>query len=152
MPFLAELKHRKPFKPRSDLERRLEDISIVLDALLPLEIHVSTKRKMIDRALWRVVEVSGNFSPRYRSEGVLCNLRAKIQRDHVHPRALLVREFLNKQRSAEDTVKLAFCCLVTDDEHQRLTDIDSKYIGWARYEQAEVKYQDMLPRPTPDVA
>jgi len=66
MPFVSKLKHRKPFNPRIDLEQRLLDVVIILEAIRPLNILPSAKREMLDRALWLVAELSGDFSPRYR--------------------------------------------------------------------------------------
>jgi hypothetical protein len=143
MPFVSELKHRKPFKPRIDLAQRLADIEVVLAAIQPLDIHLSTKREMLDRALWLVAELSGDFTPRHRSDGSLRTLGIKIQRDHVYPRSSLIASVLSGQEPLSEIVGRAMCCLVTEDEHRRLSMVPPETIGWDRYRFAEVVVRDM---------
>jgi hypothetical protein len=143
MPIISEPKHRKPFRPRADLSQRLTDIVTVLAAIRPLEIHPATKREMLDRALWLVAELSGDFAPRHRSDGVLRTLGVKIQRDHVFPRSNLIADILNGQEPLQQIVERAVCCLVTEDEHRRLSLAPPEAVGWDRYRIAEVEVRDM---------
>ena len=56
MPFISLIRHRKPFRERPDIDLRLTDVVVVIRTLKALDIHASTKREMIDRALWLVAE------------------------------------------------------------------------------------------------
>jgi hypothetical protein len=143
MPFISLECHRRPYCARPDLEQRLEDVVVVLRTLRSLDVHASTKREMIDRALWLVAELSGDFAPRYRSDGVLVELGVPIQRDHVHPRAQLRAQVLESDRELADIVSDSFCCLVTKQEHARLTEVPNNLEGWDRYSAAGVVVRDM---------
>ena len=143
MPIISELKYRKPFKARVDLDQRLAEIVMVIAAIRTLEIHAVTKREMIDRALWLVAELSGNFSPRYRSDSALRMLGAKIQRDHVFPRSTLIALILEGKEPLRDIIDRAVCCLVTVEEHSRLSIAPPEVIGWERYRFADVIIRDM---------
>ena len=144
MPFISLKRHRKPFRERPDIDLRLTDVVVVIRTLKALDIHASTKREMIDRALWLVAELSGDFAPRYRSDGVLQNLGVKIQRDHVHPRAELIASIMAGNEEVSEVVGRAICCLVTKGEHDRLSEIPPHVKGWKRYHEAAVNYRDMI--------
>jgi hypothetical protein len=143
MPYTAHPRHLRPFNPRQDLAQRLSEICGVLEHLRHLDVHRSTKKELIDRAIWLVAELSGNFTPRYRSEGVLKNLGVKIRRDHIHPRSTLIERLLCTSEPAPSVVKDAVCCLVTVDEHLALSRVPSGIIGFERYRCAEVVVRDM---------
>lgn len=143
MPFVSKLKHRKPFNPRIDLKQRLLDVVIILEAIRPLNILPSAKREMLDRAFWLVAELSGDFSPRYRSDDVLCKLGSKIQRDHIFPRASLIAAILEGTEPLHDIISRAVCCLVTKDEHHRLKIAPPEAVGWDRYKTVDIVVRDM---------
>jgi hypothetical protein len=152
MPFISLQRHRKPFRERPDIHRRLTDVVLVIKTLRALDLHASTKRKMIDRALWLVAELSGDFAPRHRSDGVLQNLGVKIQRDHVYPRAELIASILAGNEDLSEVVARAICCLVTKEEHNRLSEIPPHVKGWDRYREAAVIYRDMTSYAYPSEA
>ena len=143
MPFHAHPRHKKKFKPRPDLRQRLDEIGHVLQVLRDLSVHEKTKKKLIDRALWLVAELSGDFSPRYRSDGVLRNPGMKVQRDHIYPRKMLIAEILSEGADFGTVIERSICCLVTEEEHKRLSAVPSSVTGWERYKQASVVVRDM---------
>jgi hypothetical protein len=145
MPFLSETHHRLRFTPQEGVDQRLDDVLTLLQTIVEMDIHKSTKKKMLNHCLWLVVELTGNFKCRYRSLGVLENLGVHINRDHVHPRKQLIEILLGNSPDYVKVVELAKCyCLVTKDEHSRLTSAPVDAIGWERYNHARVEYRDML--------
>ena len=144
MPILSTERHRRPYKQREDAEQRLRDVESLLRTITTMPLHLQTKRMMLNRVLWLVVELTGNFYCQYRSAGVLRNMGVRIQRDHVFPRKHLVEELLGHEPDFSSIVKQAQCCVVTHEEHQLLTQVPQDIVGWDRYKQAGVQYHDML--------
>ncbi len=106
--------------------------------------HCTKKqKKMLNHAIWLVVESTGNFYSRFRSAGVLATPDAPIQRDHIYPRKQLVGEALANEIDLADIVQRAQCCIVTKDEHVRLSKISTTVQGHERYRLAEVEIHDM---------
>jgi hypothetical protein len=143
----ATAKHRHRYSPSPTLKQQLADIKVVLDALRLLTIATPLKKDMLDAALWQVAFATGNtqskFMGRYRSEAVITQAGVKIQRDHAHRRAVLLAELLGPSPDLDSIIERAqCCCLVTEDEHRRLSGIAID--GWERYGAAEIVVYDML--------
>ncbi|MEI6318119.1 MAG: hypothetical protein WCS09_06360 [Pseudomonadota bacterium] len=109
-----------------------------------MPLHTQTKKIMLNRVVWLVVELTGNFYCRYRSAGVLREVGIRVQRDHVFPRKLLVHELLQPTPDFASVLERALCCVVTHDEHTQLSRVPREIVGWERYEQAGVVVHDML--------
>lgn len=143
MPFLSTRKHRDPYFAPADAEQRLQEAIQLLSTLRDMPLHEKTKKKMLNHAIWLVVESTGNFYSRFRSAGVLATPDVPIQRDHIYPRKQLVGEALANEIDLADIVQRAQCCIVTKDEHVRLSKISTTVQGHERYRLAEVEIHDM---------
>jgi hypothetical protein len=146
MPFLSNPKHRERYTPASTLMQQLVDIKTVLEALRQLPIATALKRDMLDAALWQVAFATGNtqskFMGPYRSEAVITQIGLKIQRDHAYPRAALLAELLGASPDLDSIIDRAqCCCVVTEDEHRRLSAVAVG--GWGRYASAGIVVYDM---------
>ena len=147
MPHLSKLKHRERYVPPATLHRQLAEIKIVLDAIRLLPVATPLKRDMLDCALWKVAHATGNtqhrFMGRYRSETVTTQVGLKIQRDHAYSRATLIDELLGPSPNLDTIIDRAqCCCLVTEDEHQRLNRVEID--GWEKYRIVGIAIYDML--------
>ncbi|MCX7071735.1 MAG: hypothetical protein NTW01_12200 [Gammaproteobacteria bacterium] len=142
MPFLSELRHREPYAASAVLAARLADIHLLLASIRDLPIHLQLKKKMLNHGIWLVAEASGNFHSRFRSAGVLASIGVPIQRDHIHPRKVLVGELL-QGASPSSVIERAQCCIVTKAEHALLSRVPGHVLGWDRYKEANVIVHDM---------
>lgn len=142
MPFLSDLRHREMYAASTALSARLADIDLLLATIRDMPIQLQLKKKMLNHGIWLVVEASGNFYSRYRSAGVLANVGVPIQRDHIHPRKVLVGELLHGVPPSS-VIERAQCCIVTQAEHALLTRVPGHVLGWDRYKEANVVVHDM---------
>lgn len=73
-----------------------------------------------------------------------------LNRDHVWEAATIVGELLEQARSPEETADLLdlrlVTCTVLASEHALLGRVSSDLVGWARYRQAGIVWQDALIR------
>lgn len=101
---------------------------------------------MLDRVVWLVVESTGNFYGRYRSEGTIQCDGSRIQRDHIYTRKALVAELQTENVDLKSIIARAQCCVVTHAEHVALSKASKQYTGWDRYKFAAppVRVYDML--------
>jgi hypothetical protein len=143
MPCLSEQKHRLPYVAPPDVDERLKEVAVLLRVISDLPIDKRIKVRMLNHALWLVVEFSGNFFSRYRSAGVLASTDVPIQRDHVFTRNLLVRELFSPDADIASVIERAICCIVTVDEHRLLSKVPTSVVGWDRYQHAGIVVHDM---------
>lgn len=144
MPITSTVRHSLRFIPTQDAEQRLREVEMLLRTFVEMPLHLRTKKMMLNRALWLVVELTGDFYCRYRSAGVLAKSGERIQRDHVFTRKSLVKELLLPNPNYVAIVNRAHCCIVTDVEHYRLSRVQKNIVGWDRYTEAKVSVHDML--------
>ena len=143
MPYLSHQRHRQPYVSLPESDRRLKDVELLLSTIRDLPLERATKKRMLHHALWLVVELTGNFYSRYRSAGVIAAVGVPIQRDHIHPRKLLVAEVLEGKVDLSCVVERARCCIVTKEEHCLLSGVGANVQGFERYDRAGVTYHDM---------
>ena len=136
MPILSTAKHADPFTPDPDEAQHLADIETLMRELQRIKVRPRVKKMMLDRAVWLVVELTGNFFSRYRSEGATSTVGVRIQRDHVHTRKSLVAELMAGTPNIRAVIDRAQCCVVTKEEHNRLSEVPQTVIGWDRYRSA----------------
>ena len=132
--------HLTPYREWEDLQARInglqELISSIRDSSLPLDI----KKRMLNHAVWEITRALGDFSPEFRSKGVIEGpLGAKIEREHVNKRKWIVEDVLAKKEPLDSILKRVIHCVVTKEEHARLNSIPSSKDGWARYDAAGVE-------------
>ena len=136
MPILSTPKHSQQFKPDPAEAQHLADVETLIRDLQRIKVNPRVQKMMLDRAVWLVVELTGNFFSRHRSEGTTSTLGVRIQRDHVHTRRLLVAELLAGTEDVRSVIDRAHCCVVTKEEHDRLSKAPQTVIGWDRYRAA----------------
>ena len=74
---------------------------------------------------------------------MLREVGVRIQRDHIYTRKSLVEMLLKPSPDYEEIINKAVCCVVTPDEHKKLSDVPKSFEGFDRYKEAEVVYYDM---------
>ena len=143
MPIISTLRHQHPFIPFADENERLNDVEALLETLCAVQINPRVKKMMLDRVVWLVAQLTGDFYSRYRSHGTLRADGARIQRDHVHTRKFLVSELQIPGTNLRSIIERAHCCIVTREEHARLNRVPNNFQGWARYHHAGVRVRNM---------
>ena len=139
-------RHSRPYEPSSSREARLDFAVKAMEAVyqIPAEPSEEWKKKFFWTAVWLVSERDGKYSPRYRSRAALDSDEKFVQHEHIFP----IKDLwlLRTVRSLEATLNFAEGCLVTKEEHQRLSAedrrIDRPY-GWMRYLSARIEVVDM---------
>ena len=133
MPILSTAKHNNPFSPNPAEAQHLADIETLIQDLQRINVNPRVQKMMLDRAVWLVVELTGNFFSRHRSEGTTSSIGLPIQRDHVYTRKSLVAELLAGTKNVRSVIDRAQCCVVTKEEHARLSKVPQTVVGWDRY-------------------
>jgi len=139
--------HKALFKPSANMESELNDVVRLITSVLSLDINVVIKKRMLNHAIWEVAYATGNFKGRYRSQGVIDRVGIEIQRDHVHQKKDTVGRLLKGQTSVEQAVRDTIHCVVTREEHLRLSDyskLNPEVDGWNRYNNIGIVVHDML--------
>lgn len=146
MPIVSAASHGKSYVQSLNFEAQLADVEKVITNLLQLDINLSLKKRLLVHAVWEVTKLGGDFKGRYRSKGVLVS-GVVIQRDHVLQKGRIVERLLTNPDQTEAILAEVVHCVVTKEEHERLTaysrmnpDID----GWERYRGAGVEVMDMF--------
>ena len=143
----STVSHKALFKTSPDVESDLKDVMRVMTNILSLNINIVIKKRMLNHAIWEVAYATGNFKGRYRSQGVIDSVEKEIQRDHVHQKKDTVDRLLKGQASVEQAVENTIHCVVTREEHHRLSDyskLNPEVDGWNRYKNIGVVVYDML--------
>lgn len=74
--------------------------------------------------------------------------RKQIRHEHVFTRKSLVEEMLARPEKVEEILReKAIACVVTKDEHVRLTRFDKTHSGWDRYRAAGISVFDVATDP-----
>ena len=132
MPFLSGRGLRNRYVPPGSLRRQLAEIELLLDRIRLIPIAEPLKKRMLIHAIWEVAFATGSFLGRYRSESVIRQVGLPIQRDHICRKETLVQELLGRPPDVERIIGRAHCCVVTKDEHKRLSRVGGEIEGWER--------------------
>jgi len=135
------MKKRRPTE--SDV---LESAITLVEATLRLDILDTHKRDVINGMLWKITEARGKYTTRFRSTGA-CNITGteKLQHEHVFPRKVLIAAIMTEPERARELLQSAVACVVTAEEHRRLTEATRKapqLRGWERYAAAGITIID----------
>ena len=120
----------------SILEGAIASVEAVFQTSAPLVV----KRALFDKACWLVSERHGKYKTRYRTSDSSSAPTELLRHDHVIPRAhlwIVARTTM----TVSEALRLCEGCLVTEEEHKRLHDIDDAY-GWERYVKAGIQVID----------
>jgi len=91
-------------------------------ALIPLELVASQKRELLSICIWKITEAEGGkYGTRYKSEAALTAPRSMVAHEHVYQRAKIVTALLKEPHRLEELAQRAVGCVVTREEHKRLT-------------------------------
>ena len=139
------------FERHRDADNRIESATAIIEALLPLKIDEKMKRRFLSNCLWQITQAEGRnkYDLRYRSKASLTAPPRDRRHEHVRRRKNMVDLLLRPHADVRDIVKAAQGCVVTKDEHTRLTEFDQLHPevdGWERYRLAKVRVIDMTTR------
>jgi hypothetical protein len=131
--------HSKSFKVRPDLDGRLLALEQMIESLRSSALHLDSKKRMLNHAIWEVSAVRGSFTPEFRSEGVVKGqFGTKIQREHVYKRKQLVADILAGKEPLNRILSRVIHCVVTKPEHDKLSLVSPSIDGWERYKIAGI--------------
>jgi hypothetical protein len=129
-------------------QRRLSAIRIAEFFAKAPGIAPEHRREGLSFAVWGYTTAEyGKWGCRFRSAGVLGPEVVSIQHEHVVPRKHIVDEILAAPGETRTSLSKTEACLVTAEEHKRLSELPDAVVGWNRYTQANVVVHDMLGDP-----
>lgn len=125
----------------------------LVEATLALNILEAHKRDVINGMLWSITQARGKYKTRFRSTAAInASAGTKLQHDHVITRKALLDAIMSEPTRARELLTTATACVVTKEEHQRLTRITREQPtlqGWDRYEHAGITVVDTDRPATP---
>ena len=132
------------------------DSAITLaEAILASSAIEPHKREFLSYCIWKVTEASGKHNVPYWSEGVVALVEqygslatllkqrpSPVRHEHVNTREALVDIMMKDPSQVAQVLREnALACLVTVDEHSRLSKAHS---GFARYTAAGIRVWDVV--------
>jgi hypothetical protein len=138
-------------------QRRFDSsLALVNFARTCTELHPGHRRRLVDEAIWFWTErgkPSRKYKLRYRTVAALerqhsmgftkADKDGGLAHDHVHERASAVTKLLAPANDASKVLGSLRSCVVTKDEHSRLSTAQAHVAGWARYRAAGIIPIDM---------
>ncbi len=112
---------------------------LIVGAKNVLERH---QKELLDILIWKITEANGKHNTRFVSRGVYHG-GSPVEHEHVVPKKELITLILKKPTEIKKILDSALGCLVTRDEHRKLT---QKGIGksWMRYRSVKIQVYDRL--------
>src|SRR5258706_16022661 len=129
----------------------IESVIVAIEGILPLPILEQHKRDIVSSLLWQITEARGKYTTRYRSQASK-EPGAKLRHDHVFTRKDITARILATPEQAREILRDAIGCVVTVEEHRRLSPFDRTHRGWERYNAAGIDVVDMDATPEPAIA
>jgi hypothetical protein len=130
----------KAYRERSDLQARLSSLKDVIEFLRDSGLPDDMKKRMVNHAVWEITRARGNFTGEFRSRGVIeGSVGTKVQREHVYKRRRIVADILSRRASLDSVLSRVIHCVVTKEEHDRLSSVIETEDGWSRYKLAGVE-------------
>ena len=124
----------------------LESAITLVEATLALNILEQHKRDVINGMLWSITQARGKYTTRFRSTAALNAPRGtRLQHEHVTTRKTLTDAIMREPHRARELLGTAVGCVVTLDEHRRLTQVtreQSHLRGWERYTASGIEIID----------
>lgn len=141
--------YQLPYVPGADREERLASaVALARWAVTTNGLHPQHRVRVAKQALWFATECDGKLTPRFRTREAMTFEGSRywsvLQHEHVVPLRILVDRMFAAPDDIEQIVREAAACLVTREEHQRLTPLDRTYEGWERYRQSGIEVVDAL--------
>jgi hypothetical protein len=120
----------------------IESVTTAIEGCLALPILERHKRDIISGLLWKITEARGKYKTRYRSRAAM-EKGAKVQHEHVFTRKDLTNRILAEPERAREILKSAIACVVTIEEHKRLSKVAESICGWDRYAEVGIEVIDL---------
>lgn len=124
----------------------LKSAITLVEASLALDILDCHKRDVINGMLWSITQARGKYTTRFRSTAAMhAPAGTKLQHEHVITRKELVTAIMREPHRASELLRTAVGCVVTVDEHRRLTQVTRQQPhlhGWERYTAAGIEIID----------
>ncbi len=136
------------YRTHTDADARLRSALTAAEAISHLDLYPAHKRELLSVCIWKVTEAApmSKYQTRYRSRGSLAAPESDLAHDHVYQRKRLIDAMLADPDDASRILLSAVACVVTHEEHFRLTAIsrEAKDLdGWDRYERAGIEVVEM---------
>ena len=132
--------------PHKERDSRINSAVTAIKALVRLDLIQKHKKDLIDSCIWKITEADGKHNTRYRSYRSLRAAKKELRHEHVFERKKLVEEILKNPDNIDKITKKAIACLVTKNEHKKLSEVshkNPKLVGWERYDKAHIKICDL---------
>jgi hypothetical protein len=133
--------------PKGD-ERRRSAVNVARLALSAEDILPEHRHWLLSVAVWKYTEADGKWNPRFRSRAALgVTDKRRLNHEHVFPRRWLRERMLAEPDRYREIMAMAVACLVTRDEHLRLTEatrLQPELEGWSRYAAAAIEVVDLV--------
>ncbi len=134
--------NKKPWEPRGDRQEKLESATRLAKLVVKARgLHPAHRRHVLSIAIWKATEADSKMNPRFRSRGVMKGaVGILVNHEHVVTRKFLIDAMLAAPGQVQEIMDLAIGCLVTRDEHRRLSKAGGW--GWSRYINGNVAVVD----------
>jgi hypothetical protein len=135
--------------PRAEARRRsiAQLIRIIVSVDHP-DVLNEQKLQVIDTLLWKFTEADGKHNTPFRTVAALTAPEEELQHEHVFTRKQLKHRILASTPDDVDSILAdAIGCLVTVEEHKRLSCLDGLVFGWQRYLQAGIPWKAFYGKP-----
>lgn len=129
--------------------KRLANIVLCNTQILP-----EHRNKVLSGVQWMISQASGKYATRYRSEAVVelaTNVptsATKINHEHIFTRKHIIQQLLANPQNSDLILDQVVACIVTKEQHEKLSVVAPVLVGWDRYRQAGIKVLDMSNRST----
>lgn len=128
-------------------ERRRSAVAIARLALEAPDLLPEHRNWLLSVAAWKYTEADGKWNTPYRSRAAIgITDLARLNHEHVFTRKWLRDQMLESPAKYKAILGLAVGCIVTRDEHKRLTMAERgrpELVGWGRYELADIEVVDL---------
>lgn len=138
--------HQRHWGPPPNEEQVLRAaIATARFAVTSPDLFDKYRRELLDNVLWLVtVAPTGKYQTRFRSRAAVEDPNAALRHEHVYTRHSLIEQMMMHPEDIETVIReRAIGCVVTKDEHRRLTQFDKSHDGWNRYSAAGIEVLDM---------
>ena len=136
------------FSPHPQGKQRINSANILIKLLLThkkqgLEVIDRHYEELLTILLGKITEAHSKSKTLYRSQ---CSIEEKsmLQHEHVYQRKTMIKALVNanSELDVSNILLTAVACIVTHDEHKKLSQFDYLY-GWERYERAGILVMEM---------
>ncbi len=130
--------------PPTTAAQQIRSAKVAIRAVLPLPILDRHKNELLSVLICKITQAEGKYALRHKSAGTLANPSAKKQHEHVFPRKWLIAQLKRPDIDIDAVSGDAIGCVVTIEEHKRLSRVDPELVGWQRYAAASIDVLDTV--------